>query len=367
MVTAVTKWTTATWRNTDKEYRRTSCPQYHHSAMTDNNHQPGFRAPKQEVLKENETISSFCAWQSSLLFYLSENNKYAWFLDPTSTWQRKSITNRGLVNDQEPVPEGERKTAAQKNIVLERMLAIIAQFSPPLLRNDIIKKSTSLSWIWQRIRKHYSFSQSEVNFLRLNEIRREPDERYETLFQRIVAHLDDNLLTTTSNITHDGERITVDEEMSPTVERLAVYLWLTLIDARLPSFVSRVYAHDLASKSLKDIQPQICDAMNSLLAEMNSQEDSITVNYSRSLDNNNRRSNNNNNYSNRRSNNNNNSYSKIAPPIHDPMLTHVITRTICDKIPIALQVSTASFVRQQAKLIRGTISRHAGLYPSSTS
>ena len=185
------------------------------------------------------------------------------------------------------------------------MLGIIAQFSPALLPNEIIKKSTSRKWIWQRVRKHYSFSQSEVNFLKISEIRREQDERYETLYQRIIAHLEDNLLTTDSGLTHDGAAVTENEEMSPTVERLAVYLWLNLIDVRLPSHIARVYAHDLQSKSLKEIQPQICDAMNSLLAEMNAQ-DEVSVNVARSTFGHRRRMNNNNsnNFSNRNSNNN---------------------------------------------------------------
>ena len=46
------------------------------------------------------------------------------------------------------------------------MLGLIAQFAPSFLRSDIIKRSTSLQWIWKRIPKHYSFSQSEGNFLK---------------------------------------------------------------------------------------------------------------------------------------------------------------------------------------------------------
>ena len=237
-----------------------------------------FKPPKQWVLTEKETISSYSSWQSNLLYHLSLNNEFSAFIADTFTWQRKSTANRGLTDD----PDGtqDRKTAIQKNIQLERMLGIIAQFSPALLRNDIIKKSTSLKWIWTRVRKHYSFSKSEVNFLKLYSIKREPEERYETLFQRIVAHLDDNLLTVESGLQHDGAAPTSDEEMSPTVERLAVYIWLTLIDIRLPAYVARAYAHDLQTKSLKDIQPQLCDAMDSLLVEMSAQDD-ISVSYSR--------------------------------------------------------------------------------------
>ena len=245
-----------------------------------------FKPPKQWVLTENETISSFCNWQSNLLYHLSLSNDFAPFIEDAFTWQKKSVAHRGLRADAATVADG--KTAAQKNIQLERMLGIVAQFCPSLLRSDIIKKSTSLKWIWQRVRKHYSFSQSEVNFLKLYTIKREPDERYETLYQRIVAHLDDNLLTVESGIHHDGAALAADEEMSPSVERLAVYLWLTLIDRRLPAYVSRVYAHDLQSKSCKDLQPQICENIDSLLTEMAAQDD-IHINYTRSTSNQRRR------------------------------------------------------------------------------
>ena len=89
----------------------------------------------------------------------------------------------------------------------------------------------------------------------LSNIKRKDDERYETFYQRIVAHLEDNLVTIASGLHHDGQPADADEVMSPTTERLAVYLWLTLIDQRLPAYVVRVFLHDLQRKTLKDIQP----------------------------------------------------------------------------------------------------------------
>ena len=157
------------------------------------------------------------------------------------------------------------------------MLGWIAQHAPVLLRNEILKDSTSLAWIWTRIRRHYGFVQSEVHFLALSDIKRKDDERYETFFQRIRCHLDDNLLTIASGIHHNGAAVTADEVMSPTTERLAVYLWLTLIDERLPSYVARVYAHDLTTKSLKDIQPFLSRSMDSLLAELSAQNELFSL------------------------------------------------------------------------------------------
>ena len=69
--------------------------------------------------------------------------------------------------------------------------------------------------------------------------------------------------------------------MSPTVERLAVFIWLQYIDERLPGYVSRIYAKDLQTNSIKDLQPQISMNMQSILDDLNAQED-IKVQYSSS-------------------------------------------------------------------------------------
>ena len=239
-----------------------------------------FRPPKPWTLSEQATITTFASWQSNLLYHLSLNNEFSNFLE--AEWQKKSVAHHGLQNDGvEVVDVRNRKTAVQKSIQLDRMLGIIAQFSPDLLRNEILKNATSLSWIWKRIRKYFAFSQSEANFLKLALIQRKDGERYETLYQRILAHLDDNLLTTTCGLTHDGAAPTVDEELSPMTERLAVYIWLQLVDQRLPSHVARVYAHELQSMSMKDIQPRISENMDSILQDLNAQED-IRIHYTNS-------------------------------------------------------------------------------------
>ena len=238
-----------------------------------------FRPPKPWALKElGETITTFANWQSNIKYHLSLNNDFAPFIEPTFTWRKASTPNRGLTPDAAAADAG-GKTAAQKNALLEHMLGIVAQFSPSLIRNDIINRSTSLEWIWQRIRQHFGFRQSEVTFLGIYKIKRTEGERYETLYQRLVAHVEDNLLKAGGNVVHDGVAVAQNEEISPSCERLLVYLWLVLIDERLPAYICRVYAHDLQTRSLKDVQPQICQAMDSLLAELNAQED-IQVNRS---------------------------------------------------------------------------------------
>ena len=86
-----------------------------------------FQVPKPKALGEDEDITSFSKWQSALKFYLSSINMFAPFLEPAFTWQKSSVPNRGLTSDADTVPEDRRKTAAQKSIILDQMLGVIAQ------------------------------------------------------------------------------------------------------------------------------------------------------------------------------------------------------------------------------------------------
>ena len=103
-----------------------------------------FRHPRCTELPENNvTITDFAKWQSCLHFNLCSYAAYAPFLEPNVTWSKASVANRGLTSDATDAANGQ--TAVQKNAVLTQMLGIIAQYAPSLLRNDIIKKSTSLN------------------------------------------------------------------------------------------------------------------------------------------------------------------------------------------------------------------------------
>ena len=203
-----------------------------------------FKPRKLTALSENESVTSFMSWKQTMEFQLASCNAFGPFLD--AEWSTKAIPNRGLQND----TGSGGKTAAQKFIILNHMIGLVVGFCPENIRLEIDRKCTSLKWIWSRVCRHYGFTKSEVNFLKLSTFKQADGERYESFYQRIMSHLYDNLLTSESAIKHDGENVTVNEEMSPTTERLGVFFWLYLIDERLPAYVSRVYAHDLMTRSL---------------------------------------------------------------------------------------------------------------------
>lgn len=227
-------------------------------------------------LTEEETFSSFTSWQHNMTYTLGQDATFAPFLKEGAVWGKLTSTKptRDLQDDG---GNGLKKEAKVTN--LNCMLRYITQWIPHYLANDVEKNSTNIDSVWGFIRKYYSFQQSETQFMKFTSIKMEDTERPERLYQRILAHLQDNLLKKDGKLKHDGVQVTTDEDISPTVERLAVLRWMEVIDEDLPAYVARTFAYDLQRMSLKDLQPQIVDAMDGFLAEIRSKRVSCSRSY----------------------------------------------------------------------------------------
>lgn len=87
---------------------------------------------------------------------------------------------------------------------LELLLGQISSICPVVLRNSIVKNSTSVKSIWQSIRQHYGFQSNGSHFLDFDNIFLEAGERLENLFQRLMSFVED-LLTPNGNISQYSE------------------------------------------------------------------------------------------------------------------------------------------------------------------
>ena len=232
------------------------------------------RAPKQWSLSKNESVNSFENWKHNLQYTLSLDPNFAPFLVEDFTWEKKTKTSplRGFTDDDEEVPAAKRRSAQQKVTMLELMLGHIANYCPVISRNTILRNSTSISSIWQSIRLHFGFQSTGGHVLDFTSLRLEADERPEDLYQRIMAFVEDNLLRRDSGITHHGQVVSEDEELSPSLENFVVLTWLRLIHSGLPRLVKQRYGTELRSRSLASIKPEISQALDSLLEELHTSD-----------------------------------------------------------------------------------------------
>ena len=182
------------------------------------------RAPKLWLLTDSETINSFETWRQNLLYIIPRWQVYSFSIHlleqkdcpiphpwPYERWWHRA---RGFSTDRGP-----------ENRNLELMLGQIANFCPGIARNTFLKDATSLYDVWQKIRLHLGFQCTGAHFLDLANIRFKPNERPKTLYQRLNAFFQDNLLTPQNGISHHGTTVTV-EDMNPSLENTVVYMWL---------------------------------------------------------------------------------------------------------------------------------------------
>ena len=231
------------------------------------------RAPKQWALGKNETVTTFNAWKDNLVYILSLEPKFAAFLVPDFEWQKHSSAdpNRGFQDDagvNNDPPTGSKKEDKVKNLTL--FLGQIANYATIISRNQIVKNSTSLKDIWRKLREHYGLQASGSKFIDLINVRLIPGERYEDLYQRLLAFFEDNLLSVGDTIKHHGEDITSTEELTPSLENMVVLLWLERIHVSLPGLIKQKYGSELRNKTLASLKSEISQSLDSLLEEVKS-------------------------------------------------------------------------------------------------
>ncbi len=229
------------------------------------------RAPKQWCLTRSETVNSFENWRQNLQYTLSLDANFAPYLVDGCSWLKRTKTcaDRGFTDDE----AAGGRTAAQKVTHLELMLGQVANYCPVISRNTIVKNSTSIGSIWQAIRTHYGFQSSGAHFLDFAEIKLEPHEKPEDLYQRLMAFVEDNLLLSDGGITHHGDAVTEDEDMSPSLENMIILTWLRLLHPSLPKLVKQRYGTELRSRTLASIKPEISQALGSLMDEVRDAEE----------------------------------------------------------------------------------------------
>ena len=88
-----------------------------------------------------------------------------------------------------------------------------------------------------------------------------------------MAFFEDSLLTVDGGISHHGANVEIDEDLTPTLENTIVFMWLQLINPSLPALVKQRYGAELRNKSLASLKPEISQALDSLLDELKSIED----------------------------------------------------------------------------------------------
>merc|ERR1719244_1743403 len=159
------------------------------------------------------------------------------------------------------------KLVLKRNSQLQKCIQMIADFLHYTEVDDVIKRCTSVPWIWQYLKEHYNIESKGVHFLKIAKVNPEPDELPQTFYRRLRAAFLDNLRKKGDVIKHDNNlTLDIDEKISPIMERTIVLWSLIMVDKRLPDKVDREFGHLMVDgTTLADLQVKIFQQIPSML------------------------------------------------------------------------------------------------------
>lgn len=244
-----------------------------------------------DLPEDGLTAVAFEAWQNQTISFLEQEIiNYDFISGNYSTWKAKQETEDGKrisslhADDPDKIAleaktgaEAERvkpaertKLLAKRNSQLTKFLQLIANMCQYSEQSDVMNISTSLSWIWEYLKKHYNIETRGSHILDIAAINPKPDQKPIVFYKQFRAGFLNNLRKSGDKIMFKGgKRLQENETISPTYE-CTIMMWaLEKLDPRLPSKVKKDFGFRMEGDiTLMDLQTDIFQAVPGMIEEM---------------------------------------------------------------------------------------------------
>lgn len=227
---------------------------------------------------EGITPVDFETWKDKILVYLKQSKECRLFFTggKYGTWTAAvKNPNRIVALHAEDQP-GENDDPAEflegRRIELDACLCVIAGVVHSSQYKDVMRRSTSLEWIWNQIEVDYNLQKKGRHFLKIDAITFNPAgaEAPVSFYKRFRGFFEDNLRKRGERVaSEENVALAADEAMSPSLENTIVYMALKQIDPRLPTQIDKIFGHRMnADVTLFDLSGEIFQNAAETIAEM---------------------------------------------------------------------------------------------------
>ena len=223
------------------------------------------------------TEIKFNMWKNKLEVYLNTEEEFEPFMPggKYSTW-----TAAERYEDRIETAIGE-DTPAQLTKHREQLRSFITLISERVHEdyyNPIHRHSTSLQWIYDKVRQDYDLEQQGIHFLQIIDLKWDPTDGETPIgfYNRYRSLVIGNLKLRGTRIDWKNETLAVDEELSPSHEDMIFLNVLTLLHNKLPHYIRDQYAHKIGkNKSLMDFKTEILSKAQTFIHEIENPSTSI--------------------------------------------------------------------------------------------
>ena len=161
----------------------------------------------------------------------------------------------------------------KKQVALHNVLTTVASFCPSGTFQTITGEANSLAWIYTRVAKMCHIQIGGRHIVNAWELKYDQEsESPDIFYMRLKAAFSENLLPKDSK--YQGVTQQAAEAFSPMAESMIVLKWLEAINPALPRHVQETRASLFTSEkpNFADIQPDLCEMMDTLIQEIEQAE-----------------------------------------------------------------------------------------------
>lgn len=226
--------------------------------------------PPNQLPSEGVTDVQFQIWKNELEVYLEIEAKFRKFLPggKYDTWipaedNELRITEPKGTDTDEHLPEIRRE--------LRQFITIVAKYIHLDYYNPVIRHSSSLKWIYAKIRQDYDIQQQGIHFLNLLDLKWDPTEQTTAIgfYNQYRSMIIGNLAKKDMKIDWKDETLKEDEKLTPSHEDLILLNVLHLLNPKLPMYIRENYADKIGqNKRLMDFKTEILTKAKQYIQEI---------------------------------------------------------------------------------------------------
>ena len=244
--------------------------------------------------EDDLTAVAFEAWRNQVLSFLEQETiNYDFIAGNYETWNAKAtaLDGRRICNlhsadpdkikiaakHRDDTDDGAAKLADNKELLLKRnsqltkCLQLVANLCQYSEQSDIMNCSTSFSWIWDYLCKHYNIESKGSHFLGVASMKPTASQKPAVFYKQFRCGFLNNLRKKGDTIIYNNTKLREDETISPTFES-AIMMWaLEKIDPRLPSKVQKDFGFRMeGDTTLIDLQTAVFQAVPGMIEDLDS-------------------------------------------------------------------------------------------------
>ena len=211
----------------------------------------------------------FNIWKEKLEDFLARDSRMTVFMTngAYASWDAYVDNPYRII---EPMGDDNKEDLLVRQKELSNFINKVANVCNIIHYKSIILKSTSLQWIYNKLREHYNIQEKEPHLFDLFDLQYQPEISVLDFYEQFRKLVIVNLKKKGDIIKWQNNKIMeADEELSPTFEDIILVFALILIDSRLLGLIKSNY-EDLIGRNenLMDQKRDILDKIPTFLVKI---------------------------------------------------------------------------------------------------